>query len=247
MRYFVHLAYKGTNYRGWQRQKQTSQTVQQTIEFHFSKMLKQPITVAGCGRTDAGVHASQYYLHLDYEEVLNYDPVERINRILPKDISVYEMIPVHPKAHTQYDATRRTYEFHIHWTPNPFIAETSLYIENKGLDFGKMQEAIKIIGNQSDFKSMCKKPNQYKTTLCHLTEFSLTKRATNMIFRISANRFLQSMVRLIVARVLEIGQGKRTLAELESQFTTGQPPQFPTTAHPQGLYLAKVAYDFIDG
>ena len=68
-----------------------------------------------------------------------------------------------------------------------------------------------------------------------------------MIFRISANRFLQSMVRLIVARVLEIGQGKRTLAELESQFTTGQPPQFPTTAHPQGLYLAKVAYDFIDG
>ncbi len=245
MRYFVHLAYKGTNYRGWQRQKQTAQTVQETIEFHFSKMLKRPITVAGCGRTDAGVHASQYYLHLDYEENLNYDPVERINRMLPEDISVYEMIPVHPKAHTQYDATKRTYEFHIHWTPNPFIAETSLYIDDKDLDHDKMQAAIEFIGIQSDFKSMCKKPNQYKTTLCHLTEFSLTKHDTNMVFKISANRFLQSMVRLIVARVLEVGQGKRTLVDLESQFRTGTPPQFPTTAYPQGLYLSKVAYDFL--
>lgn len=246
MRYFVHLAYNGTNFRGWQRQKETSITIQESIEFHLSKMLKQPIKVAGCGRTDAGVHASQYFLHFDYDLDFNFDPVIRINLMLPEDIRVFEFIPVHDKAHTQYDATQRTYTFHLHWNHNPFIAQTSLYIKNDNLDFSAMQEAVTYISRQTDFKSMCKKPNQYKTTLCHLSEFVLIENETNMVFRISANRFLQSMVRLIVARVLDVGQGRLTLAQLKSQFLSGRPPQFPTTAYPQGLYLAKVKYPYLD-
>jgi len=245
MRYFVHLAYSGTNYRGWQRQKQTSATVQQVLEDTFSKMLKHPVTIFGCGRTDAEVHASQYFFHFDTDSEFDYDPINRINKMLPSDISVFEFIEVENDRHAQYDATKRTYKYFMHFIKDPFRSDKSVWTDDHSLDENKMREAVELVKQQNDFASMCKKPNQYKSTICNLTNIEMEYSSEGIVFTITANRFLQSMVRLLVGRIIDIGKGRMTLNELEKCFKTNKPPKFPLPAYPQGLYLAKVEYPFL--
>lgn len=246
MRYFVHLAYMGARYRGWQRQKQTVRTIQQVIETHFSKMLKERVTIFGCGRTDAEVHASQYFMHFDTDKDIDYDPVFRINKLLPEDIRVFEILPVHLNAHAQYDAIRRTYQYHIRFNENPFTPKTSTWVDGTLLDFEKMQEAIHIISQQSDFRSMCKKPNQYKSTHCTLSEMTLSRSDNGLMIQITANRFLQAMIRLLVGRLLDIARGDFAMDQLIECFETGNPPKLHMPARPYGLYLSKVVYPYLE-
>ena len=92
MRYFLHIAYSGTNYRGWQMQKGGVLSVQEVIEKNLSQVFKKPVYVVGCGRTDAQVHASQYFLHFQLEDSWDFDLLFRLNKMLPSDISVFDII-----------------------------------------------------------------------------------------------------------------------------------------------------------
>lgn len=90
MRYFSELSYKGTSYHGWQRQP-NGVSVQETIENALTTILGETIGVVGCGRTDAGVHASQYFLHFDFEKPFPKSFIDRLNKFLPKDISIKQI------------------------------------------------------------------------------------------------------------------------------------------------------------
>lgn len=250
MRQFIHLAYQGTKYRGWQRQAK-ERSVQATIEDLLSKMLKTKTIIHGCGRTDAGVHASQYFVHANIPDDLDYDAVERLNHILPDDIAIYDIIPMEdPYCNAQTDAIARSYEYYMHFDKIPQLKDTSTYFKVSNLDVDAMQEAIKVLQNTVDFRSLCKGPDIYKHTRCNVQAVSLevTHEGRRMLFSITANRFLRAMIRNIVARLIDIGKGELTLVDFTEVVSNQKDFDFPfhKQAPPTGLYLSKVIYPYLE-
>lgn len=249
-RFFVHLAYRGSKYRGWQWQPNVESTVQGFLEDTFEIIFKEKITLYGCGRTDAEVHASQYFLHFEIENqdefVLN-KLKDRLNFMLPYDIAIYDILKVDDKAHARFDASSRTYQFHIHFKKNPFLRFSSSLYPNYHYDLAKMQEVIAFYATQNDFRSMCKKPDQYKHTKCRIDNISLVYDEPNddLLFEITADRFLQGMIRQLVGRMLDVGRGNLSFEDLKKCFETGNQPKNTIPAYPQGLYLARVEYPFL--
>jgi len=168
MRYFIHLGYDGSKYRGWQRQKTTRKTVQEVIEQALFKLFKKAITVYGCGRTDAGVHASQYVLHINLEKAPEFDLKFRLNKNLPDEIVVFDIIEVKENQHSRYHASARTYDYFIHWKKDPVLFRHSSFYEQLVVDFDLMRKAVVLISETKDFKPLCKQPDLYKTTLCQI-------------------------------------------------------------------------------
>ena len=151
MRYFIKLAYKGTNYFGWQYQPDAI-SVQETLNKALSTLLKTNIDILGAGRTDSGVHAKEMFAHFDYEtEIDTQKIVYKLNSFLPKDIAIFDLIKVHDDAHARFDATKRTYEYHIHTKKNAFESDDSWYY-SLPLDVEKMNEACKILFEYTDFE-----------------------------------------------------------------------------------------------
>jgi tRNA U38,U39,U40 pseudouridine synthase TruA len=131
MRYFLHLAYDGTNYHGWQVQPEVI-TVQQEVNRCLSQVLRQPISTLGSGRTDTGVHASHQVAHFsaDIPETLDLATLlYRLNRALPADIAVQALHPVPDNANARFDANARTYEYYVRLVPNPFRVNHSIYLD----------------------------------------------------------------------------------------------------------------------
>ena len=126
MRYFSELAYKGTNYCGWQRQL-NGISVQETLEKAFSTILRIEITINGCGRTDTGVHASQFFIHFDFEGNFPEGFLNRINKFLPKDIAIKDIFKVANQANARFDAYHRSYEYHISFQKEPLLIDTIYY------------------------------------------------------------------------------------------------------------------------
>lgn len=250
MRYFIHLSYIGTNYSGWQRQLNIKQrTIQATIEDTLAKMLKRPIIIYGCGRTDRGVHASQYFAHVNIPEKLDYDPIFRINKMLPGDIVIHDFIKVPDNAQAQYGAQKRRYDYYIHQIESPFLCKSStLYEGEKPLDYEKMQQAVAIFRKNNNFRCMCKRPDQYKHTRCTIFDAQLivNERNGDMQFTITANRFLQRMIRMLVGCLFKVGEGALSLEALENCFQTGESALLYKSAPPQGLYLSHISYPYFE-
>lgn len=250
MRHFIHLAYQGTKYRGWQRQAK-EQTVQATIEDQLSKMLKTKTIIHGCGRTDAGVHASQYFVHANIPTDLDYDPVERLNHILPDDIAIYEIIAMEDQyCNAQTDAIARSYEYYMHFDKIPQIKDNSTYFKVNNLNIPAMEKGVNIIADTVDFRSLCKGPDIYKHTRCNVQAASLkvASDGRSMVFSITANRFLRAMIRNIVARLIDIGKGELSLEKFKDVVSNQKEFEFPfhKQAPPTGLYLSKVVYPYLE-
>ena len=243
MRHFLHLAYDGTKYHGWQRQPKHL-SVQQAIEEALGKMLKQRTTIMGCGRTDTGVHASQYYAHAYLPEQWDFDPVERMNRILPDDIVIKEIFPVGSRLHAQRSALERTYDYHLHFLKDPFRKNLSTYFPDGPLDIELIQSVVPLLDQHNDYRLFCKQAHLYKTTTCQVTSAFLTfdEDRQSLHFQITANRFLRSMVRLIVHRLIRVGKGDLSPKQFEGFLKGTEQPKRFYLAHPQGLYLSKVKY-----
>ena len=247
MKYFFHIAYKGNRYRGWQRQPNVH-NVQEVIETAISRILKTPITIMGCGRTDAQVHATQFFFHLEVEKEWDFDLLFRLNKLLPPDIAVFEIIPVTDSQHARFDAMQRTYDYFIHTYKNPFLSESSAFYGEQNLNLDEMKKGANLFLRHNDFKAFCKSPAKYKHTICHISSVILFRDAAGekIRFQISANRFLSSMVRTMVGTLLEIGRGNFNVEELENSIAAKELPEFITPAYPQGLYLSKVNYRYLD-
>ena len=242
MRYFIHLAYKGTNYNGWQIQP-NAPSVQATIQDALSTILGQSIEIVGCGRTDTGVHAKEYYAHFDFEGVFPKAFLQRINKFLPKDIVFYSIKKVGDEAHARFDAYHRAYEYHIVFDKNPFEIETAWnYYKARELDLAKMQAAVKLLLNYSEFAPFCKTNHQANTLICILKKSEWEVREDRLIYHIAANRFLRGMVRLIVGMCINIGIHKVTIEDLKQAMDSQTMMKKSYSVPPNGLYLTDIRY-----
>jgi len=242
MRYFFHISYKGTNYRGWQRQLNVI-SVQEILENEINRLLNINTFIVGCGRTDAGVHAQQFFFHLDVKEAWDVDLKFRLNKALSPDIAIHDIIRVADNAHAQFDATARTYEYYIHTQKSPFLNDISAWYD-EDLDIEKMKTAAALLPEYKDFRAFCKTPDKHNHTLCDVksAKLSTNESRTQIKFQITANRFLRGMIRIIVHRLLKVGKGKWSIDKFEYHLSSKERPQFTNFAYPQGLYLTKVVY-----
>ncbi len=246
LRYFVEISYKGYNYRGWQRQPDVP-TIQETIEHCISRVLHKPITCIGCGRTDAMVHASQFFFHFDFYNSIDFDLKFRLNKMLPADISIINIYQVDDYPHAQFSAISRTYDYLIHTHKDPFLGELSALYP---LEFNipNMHRALHLIPGQSDFANLCLCPSHQSTTLCEVSSVKLLVNSSAKMLRVrlSANRFLQGMMRIIVKQLIDVGTGQMSLEEFEAHLNGTKKITNHKPAYPQGLYLSEVRYPFLN-
>ena len=174
MRYFIYLAYDGTNYHGWQIQP-NGDSVQETLMRAFSTFLRQEIEVVGAGRTDAGVHARLMVAHFDYDRELDCVQItEKLNRLLPSDIAVYDVKRVKDDAHARFDATYRTYKYYVTTAKYPFNRQYRYRVYGS-LDYERMNEAARTLFEYIDFTSFSKLHTDVKTNICHISHAEWTK------------------------------------------------------------------------
>lgn len=244
MRYFIQFAYNGTHYHGWQIQPNAS-SVQETLNKAFSVLLNAPISIMGAGRTDTGVHATEMFGHFDTEKSLDVPVlVHKLNSYLPKDIAIFDIILVHDDAHCRFDATKRTYEYHINTVKNPFLQELSWYVNQK-LDVDFMNEAAQLLLKHTDFQCFSKVNTDVNTFDCTIFEAFWKQEKGKLIFTISANRFLRNMVRAIVGTLINIGLHKITLEDLENIIASKNREKAGFSVPAHGLYLTNIYYDYL--
>lgn len=248
MRYFARIKYNGTHFHGWQSQKNTPNTVQGRIEEALSIFLPNKPEIVGCGRTDAGVHASDYFFHFDVE---HFDPnliKYKLNSILPNSIVIDHVIPVHDDAHARFDAKLRAYEYHLVERRDPFREFTTYYLPTLDrLDFDHFHEAAALILQYEDFETFCKNGSDEKTKKCTIFKSEWVKTDNGFVYHIEANRFLRGMIRMIVGMCINVAKGQVNMDEvkkaLETQSRLGKDWSVPA----RGLFLSKIEYDYIKG
>jgi tRNA pseudouridine38-40 synthase len=245
MRYFIELAYNGTNYHGWQSQPNAA-SVQETLEKALTLLLKTPIEIVGAGRTDAGVHAKQMFAHFDYPDVLDASFwVTKLNSYLPKSIVIYNIIPVSDDAHARFDATSRTYEYHIHTFKDAFISEGS-WLCAQPLNLQLMNEATALLLNHTDFECFSKAHTDVFTFNCKITQAQWQKKGNQIVFTITADRFLRNMVRAIVGTFINIGLEKITMQDLQKILDSKDRSQAGFSVPAHGLYLTQITYPYLN-
>lgn len=246
-RFFFHIGYNGSAYSGWQKHAGVF-TVQQSIENALSKLFKTTVEVIGCGRTDAQVHAAQFFFHADLVHQQDFDLKFRLNKVLPADIAVFDIIAMDGLPHARFDAVQRKYDYLIHTHKDPFLTGlSSLYLGDE-LDIKKINQAASLLPLYNDYAAFCKSPAKNEHTICHVSAAEITANANNDRFRfeISSNRFLSRMIRIIMGKLLKVGVGQLSVDEFESYLITKKTPAKLEPAHPQGLFLSKVTYPYMD-
>jgi tRNA pseudouridine38-40 synthase len=243
-RYFVRLMYDGTNYHGWQNQKNAF-SVQELIEKGFSLIFKEKVKVTGCGRTDTGVHAKDFYLHFDLSRQLGLTErkklVFNLNGYLPMDIAIRDILPVMPNANSRFSAISRTYQYVITTFKDPFADGYAWYLYSD-LDTGLMNRGARLLLKTHDFTSFSKVNTQSATNLCKVSEAHCERVGENLIFTIRADRFLRNMVRAIVGTLIALGRKKISLKDLQ-RIIDGKDRSLAWDSVPAcGLYLVKVEY-----
>ena len=270
-RFFIHLAYNGACYNGWQTQPELP-TVQLTLEKALSTLLRTPIAVVGCGRTDTGVHASDFYAHFDAEGAVDCNQlVFKLNNLLPPDIAIFDIFPVADNAHARFDATARTYQYHVSDRRLPFRQGQYCRIYFKP-DIALMNEAARVLMEYEDFTSFAKLHTQVKTNICHLSEarwdfvpvksYELRVKSEadadadeklrtqnselitdyEWVFTIRSNRFLRNMVRSVTGTLLDVGRGKLTIDGMREIIEKKDRCAAGVSMPACGLFLTKVEY-----
>jgi tRNA pseudouridine38-40 synthase len=244
LRYFIELGYKGTNYHGWQYQPDAN-SVQETLNKALSLLLKKDIDIVGAGRTDTGVHAKKMYAHFDYESAIDTQNLtHKLNSFLPKDIVVFNIFQLHDEAHARFDATKRTYEYHIHTFKDAFESDGS-WLHQLSLDLNKMNEACQILFKYHDFECFSKTHSDVRTFNCVIFEAHWQQNGNKLVFTIAADRFLRNMVRAIVGTMINIGLGKIDLADFEKIIESKDRGKAGFSVPAHGLYLTQIEYDYI--
>lgn len=244
-RYFIQLAYNGTNFHGWQVQDNTPLTIQHILQEKMTIIIGHPIEIMGCGRTDAGVHAKEYYAHFDSEKIdLHTDKnyVYKLNKVLPFEIAIKNIYSVKDESNARFDATSRTYIYLIHRFKNPFLFNNSLYVFGD-INFDAMNEAAAYLLTVEDFTSFSKVNTQTFTNNCKVTFAQWIKQNEDeYIFKITANRFLRNMVRAIVGTLLEVGKSKLTIDEFKNIINNKNRSGAGMSVPGHALYLSDIQY-----
>jgi tRNA pseudouridine38-40 synthase len=249
-RYFIELSYDGTNYHGWQTQP-NAVAVQEVLDKALTTVLREPIETLGCGRTDSGVHAKEFFAHFDLAgESFVHSPrsisesVRGINSLLPHDIAVKKIVPVHDEAHARFDATSRSYQYHIHFNKDPFKNNYSWLLRDAP-DLELMNKAAAIIMQYTDFSCFSKSNTQTKTNNCKITRTEWVMQDDgSIVFHISADRFLRNMVRAIVGTLIMVGRKEIEPEAVRAIIESMDRSNAGTSVPACGLYLTEVKYLF---
>lgn len=240
MRYRLSLCYKGTNYHGWQRQPNAI-SVQQVLEDSINLIFRDCVEITGCGRTDTGVHARFYTAHFDSEKIYNNESLRKLNRYLPKDISIFSIEPTNLDFHARFSAIERSYEYVITLRNDPFLNGFSWQLHHD-LRTDLMQQAILKLFNYTDFTSFSKLHTDVNNNNCKIMAAEVVRQGYNIFIRISADRFLRNMVRAIVGTLVDVGREKISIDEfcriVEAQDRNVAGQSVPA----EGLFLVDVKY-----
>jgi pseudouridylate synthase I len=242
-RYFIYLAYEGTNYHGWQVQP-NGVSVQECLQKALSTLLRLEIEVVGAGRTDAGVHARLMVAHFDFENNIADLTLlaDKLNRILPPDISVYRVCEVNPEAHARFDAISRTYKYYITSVKSPFNRHLKCRIHGL-LDYELMNRAAQVLFDYTDFTSFSKLHTDVKTNNCRIMHAEWVKEdETTWVFTIKADRFLRNMVRAIVGTLVEVGRGKLSIEEFRKVIEQKDRCKAGASVPGHALFLVDIEY-----
>ena len=242
MRYFMELGYNGAPFFGWQVQPE-KETVQGCIENALSLLLREEVAVTGCGRTDTGVNARQFFAHFETEQQIDLQKLtDKLNSFLPKEIAIYRIFPVEDGMHARFSATSRTYKYYVAVTKNPFNFHYSYRIFQK-LDIVRMNMAAVILLETSDFTSFSKLHTQVNNNLCHVTEAYWAMEDGVLVFTVTADRFLRNMVRALVGTLLQVGKGKITVEEFRDIIARKDRCAAGDSVPAHALFLEKVCYN----
>lgn len=248
MRYFIYFSYDGAAYHGWQIQPNAN-SVQEELNNALSTLLRTKIDTVGAGRTDSGVNAREMVAHFDAEEVDTKWLTEKLNRILPPDIAVYNIRRVHPEAHARFNATSRTYHYYVYSQKNPFQRHyaTRLYFTP---DYTLMNEAAQWLLKTEDFTSFSKLHTDTKTNICRVEKAEWKNIDGDLwCFEIKADRFLRNMVRAVVGTLLEVGRQKMSIEEFRDVIALKNRCAAGDSVPGNALHLVDVEYPaelFID-
>ena len=242
MRYILELSYLGTRYHGWQKQRDRI-TVQAQVNHALQTALQENVEVVGAGRTDTGVHASGYIAHFDSQQHLidAKKMVFKLNSILPPDIAVSKLIKVHDEFHARFDAVSRTYEYSIVQFKDPFSIERSFFVKNQ-LNVEAMQKASQVLFNHKNFKSFSKVKTDVYTFDCDIKKALWRQDHQQLVFEISANRFLRNMVRAIVGTLIEVGLEKITVEDFNSIILAKDRSKAGKSVPAHALILKQIEY-----
>jgi tRNA pseudouridine38-40 synthase len=240
MRYFLEVGYKGTNYAGFQIQK-NGITIQGEIEKALSTIFRADIGLTGSSRTDAGVHALQNYFHLDLDFELHEQYLYNLNSILPPDIVVKTVTRVSDDAHCRFHALSREYSYYIYFKKNPFLQDTAWFYPYT-LDIESLQEASISVLQHTNFTSFSKRNTQAYTNRCTITKSRWLYDGEKLVYNVKSNRFLRGMVRALVGTMLQVGRGTISVADFNNiiELQDSAKANFSTPA--KGLFLVGVEY-----
>lgn len=241
MRYAIELAYRGTNYHGWQIQPNAS-SVQQEIERRLTQLMGGfSASVVGCGRTDTGVHASYYVLHFDSErEFVCSELKYKLNKMLPDDIAIFHVQSVSDDFHARFSAVSRTYRYFIHQEKNAFAGDSLLL--TRAVDFEKMNEAASFLLGKQDFTSLSKLHTDVKTNICTVSDARWVLSESGWYFEITADRFLRNMVRATVGTLLDVGYGAIKPEDVKTILQAKDRGEAKLSVPAHALFLCEVKY-----
>lgn len=241
MRYFLELSYKGTNYAGYQVQK-NAHTVQAEVENAFAILQRERVVMVSSSRTDAGVHALQNFFHFDYQGEVHPQFRYKMNAILPGDIVVKELWRVADEAHCRFDALSRSYRYYVYRHKDPFMEDRAYYFPYR-LDLGLMNEAAEALKRYEDYTSFSKRNTQVKTFLCRISESRWVETEGGvLVYEVKANRFLRGMVRALTATMLKLGRGRISLEEFHAIVEAKDCTRASFSAPGHALFLVGVEY-----
>jgi tRNA pseudouridine38-40 synthase len=242
MRYFLEFSYKGTAYNGWQKQN-NALGVQQVLEEALAKVLRMPIELTGSSRTDTGVHAEQQFAHFDLQDAIEDHEllIYKLNGLIPRDIAVKRIISVPDDIKSRFAATHRRYEYRITKRKNPFLVDKAFLLRAE-LDIDAMNDAATLLLKYNDFESFSKIHTNVNNFRCTITQAVWKDSEDLLVFHIQANRFLRGMVRALVGTLLDVGKGKKTIADFEQIILSKNRKEAGVQAPAEGLFLVEVGY-----
>ena len=243
MRYVAEIAYDGTNYAGWQRQK-NAVSVQELLENAFFAAFKTRVAVTASGRTDAGVHARAQTASFRAKTDLTAEELLHALRArLPEDIGALDLTEAPPRFHARLSCTGKTYVYRV-WnseTPNVF-ARKYVYALPQPLDLAAMRRAAEALCGTHDYTSFCANRHMKKSAVRTVERIEIERMGDEVQLAFSGDGFLYHMVRILTGTLLEVGFGERSAAEMADILAAKDRAAAGKTAPAQGLILWETRY-----
>ena len=238
------LSYDGSRYNGWQKQGNTDNTIQQRFETLLTRLLAQPVEIAGSGRTDAGVHARMQVCSFRADTELSpAELLEGIRRYLPDDIGAESLELAQPRFHARLNCRRKSYVYRIWNSAEPNVFERKyLYFFPQALDVDAMRRAAALLCGTHDYPAFCANRHMKKSAVRTVESIEIERIGGELRLTLTGDGFLYNMVRIIVGTLIEAGRGERDAENIAAALHIRERKNAGFTAPAQGLCLWDVRY-----